>query len=296
MSFKNLKKKRSNLTDLASKLQKSSKNSNYEKDERYWYPERNKDGNGYAVIRFLPPTEGEDYSFVKTFRHGFKAKGGWFFADCPTTIGKDCPVCSSNTDLYTNLGKEKASRIVSGANGRKRKMQYVSNICVIKDPETPENEGKVFLFKYGSKIFEKLMGAVEPEFEDETAIDPFDMWNGANFTLKIRKVDGNVNYDTSKFGEVISLNDDDSVLEEIYKSQHSLNEIIAEDKFLSFDALAVKLNKALGTDTPNAPTESAEPAVLPQTPERSMESEDPTPQEDDKESEDTLNFFKDMAE
>jgi hypothetical protein len=195
MSFKDLKK---NSTSMASKLQeeleKSNKSNDY-KDDRFWRPTLDSASNGYAVIRFLPAVESEDIPWVKLYSHAFMGKGGWFIHNCPTTLGEKCPVCEANGELW-NSGTESDKRI---ARDRKRKLNYVSNILVVEDPAAPQNKGKVFLFKYGKKIFDKIQEQMNPEFEDENAVNPFDFWKGANFKLKVRKVEGYVNYDKSEF-------------------------------------------------------------------------------------------------
>lgn len=260
MSFKNLKKTRSNISDLANKLQAGGKKQ-FEKDERLWYPKRDENGNGFAVIRFMPPADDDDVSFVQTFRHGFQAKNGWYIEECPTTIGQQCPVCTANSNLYETEGKEIASRTVSGQNGRKRKMQYLANIYVKSDPESPENEGKIFLFKFGARIFEKITSAVSPDFKDEEAIDPFHLYEGADFTLKIRKVDGNVNYDSSSFAASAPLLDDEKALEVAYDSLYNLSAEIAPDKYKSYADLEKKFNRVVGNSQPDAANDSAQEAA-----------------------------------
>jgi len=248
MGFKDLKK---NSTSMASKLQeeleKSNKSNDY-KDDRFWRPTLDSASNGYAVIRFLPAVEGEDIPWVKLYSHAFKGKGGWFIHNCPTTLGEKCPVCEANSELW-NSGTESDKRI---ARDRKRKLNYVSNIMVVEDPAAPQNKGKVFLFKYGKKIFEKIQGQMNPEFQDESAVNPFDFWKGANFKLKVRKVDGYVNYDKSEFSAASELFDgDDAKLEALWKKQYSLKEFINPKEFKSYPELKTKLVDALGGDVRN---------------------------------------------
>ena len=295
MSFNKLKKQRSNIADLAAKLETQGKKT-YETDDRFWYPKRDENGNGYAIFRFLPAPGEEDAAYVQTFRHGYKGPNGWYIEECPTTIGEQCPVCTANSALYTDLGQEAASRIVSGQNGRKRKMQYVANIYVVSDPETPDNEGKVFLYKFGAKIFEKIKVAVSPEFPDETPIDPFDMWEGANFTLKIRKVDGNVNYDSSLFGVSEALLDNDKDLEKIYNSEYSLADLIAPDKYKKHEDLLKRFNQVSGVDEQSGSV--AEPAAT-----RSADTAEPKgshvtelPEAESGEDKETLAFFEGLVE
>ena len=252
MGFKDLKK---NSTTMASKLQeeleKSNKNNDY-KDDRFWRPTLDSASNGYAVIRFLPAVENEDIPWVKLYSHAFKGKSGWFIHNCPTTLGEKCPVCEANGELW-NSGTESDKRI---ARDRKRKLNYVSNILVVEDPAAPQNKGKVFLFKYGKKIFEKIQEQMNPEFEDENAVNPFDFWKGANFKLKIRKVEGYVNYDKSEFSAASELFDgDDAKLEALWKKQYALKEFVNPKEFKSYAELKVKLVDALGGDVRGEATE-----------------------------------------
>ena len=218
-------------------------NTNSSGDERLWKLEVDKSGNGYAVIRFLPAPNGEDLPFVKLYSHAFQGPGGWYIENSLTTLGQKDPVSEYNTTLWNNgtdAGKDLARK-------QKRKLTYVSNIYVVKDPANPENEGKVFLYKYGKKIFDKLTAAMQPEFEDEEAIDPFDFWQGANFSSKAKNVAGYRNYDSSEFAAVSALLDDDEAMEGIWKQQYSLEEFVAPDQFKSYDDLKKRLGYVLGT-------------------------------------------------
>ena len=220
MSFANLKKQ-SSLGSLTQKLVKEVEKMNSNSsggDDRLWKPEMDKTGNGYAVIRFLPAPDGEDLPWVKMYSHGFQGPGGWYIENSLTTIGQKDPVSEYNRTLW-NSGNDKDKEIVRK---QKRKLSYYANIYVVKDPANPANDGNVFLFKFGKKIFDKIMAAMQPEFEDETPINPFDFWQGANFKLKIRKVDGYWNYDKSEFDSPSALLDDDDALEALWKTQHSL--------------------------------------------------------------------------
>lgn len=244
MSFSNLKKQ-SSLGSLTQKLVKEVEkmsNGSSGSDERLWKPEMDKTGNGYAVIRFLPAPDGEDIPWVKMYSHGFQGPGGWYIENSLTTIGQKDPVSEYNRDLW-NSGNEKDKETVRK---QKRKLSYYSNIYVVSDPKNPQNEGKVFLFKYGKKIFDKIMAAMQPEFEDETPINPFDFWQGANFKVKIRKVDGYWNYDKSEFESPSSLHEDDDVLESIWKKEYSLSTLIAPDQFKSYEELEKRLKYVLG--------------------------------------------------
>lgn len=250
MDFKKLKKHSMSADKLADAIAKQSQGS-FEKDERFWTPEVDKAGNGYAVIRFLPTPAAdgdEGLPFVKVFSHSFQGPGGWYIENSLTTIGKDDPVSEYNTKLW-NSGVESNKDI---ARKQKRKLTYISNIYVVSDPKHPENEGKVFLFKYGKKIFDKIKDAASPpeEFADEKPIQPFDFWEGANFKLKIRKVEGYRNYDKSEFDDVSALlGGDDKKLEAVYNSEYGLLEFVGESQFKDYGELKRKLDKVLGIDT-----------------------------------------------
>jgi len=244
MSFLDLKKQ-SKLGSLTAKLVKEVEKLNTvssSSDDRLWKPEVDKAGNGYAVIRFLPAPEGEELPWVKIYNHAFQGTGGWLIDNCLTSINAKCPVCEANSELW-NSGSDANKEI---ARGRKRKMSYYSNIYVVKDPSNPHNEGKVFLFKYGKKIFDKIQAAMQPEFEDESAINPFDFWDGADFKLKIKKVAGYWNYDSSEFALPSPLLKDDEALEAIWKKQYSLVEFVSADKFKSYEQLKTRLDTVLG--------------------------------------------------
>tara|TARA_A100001015_G_scaffold321687_1_gene454116 strand:- start:562 stop:1509 length:948 start_codon:yes stop_codon:yes gene_type:complete len=245
MSFASLKKNRGNFAKLTEQLEATvspQKNSS-NRDDRFWKPQTDKSGNGYALIRFLPPSEGEELPWARVFNHGFKGPGGWLIENCPTTIGKPCPVCEENTRLW-NTGDKDNQNIVRE---RKRKLKYISNIYVVNDPSNPENNGQVFLYSYGKKIFDKLNDLMRPEFADEQEVNPFDLWEGANFKLKIRQVEGYTNYDKSEFEGVSALSDDDSQLETIYNKQYSLEEFTAPEAFKSYEQIQERLNKVLGS-------------------------------------------------
>ena len=247
MSFANLKKqsKLGSLTEKLVKQVEKMNNSESSSDDRFWKLSVDKGNNGYAVIRFLPAPDGEDLPFVKVYSHAFQGSGGWLIDQCLTTINQKCPVCEYNSGLWNNgtdAGKEVARK-------QKRKLTYVSNVYVVKDPANPENEGKVFLFKYGKKIFDKIMEAMQPEYEDETPINAFDFWQGANFKLKAKSVAGYRNYDSSEFAAVGALLDDDDAMEAIWKKQYSLTEFVAPDQFKTYDELKKRLDSVLGAKT-----------------------------------------------
>ena len=245
MSFADLKKQ-SKLGSLTQKLvkevEKMNNNGGSSGDDRLWKLECDKSGNGYAVIRFLPAPNGEDLPFVKLYSHAFQGPGGWYIENSLTTLGQKDPVSEYNTMLWNNgtdAGKEQARK-------QKRKLTYMANIYVVKDPANPSNEGRVFLFKFGKKIFDKLTAAMQPEFEDEEAIDPFDFWQGANFKLKAKNVAGYRNYDSSEFARPDALLDDDDAMEAIWKKEYSLAELVAADQFKSYDDLKKRLDYVLG--------------------------------------------------
>lgn len=238
MSFAALKKNsRTQFKQLADKMASEGK-TNYD-DNRYWTPEIDKSGSGFAIIRFLPAIEGEETPYVKTYSHGFKHGAKWFIENCPTTIGQPCPVCDANSELWETNLKENQDIV----RHRKRQVRYISNIMVLSDAKRPQNEGKVFLFSYGQKIFAKLMSAIEPEFADETPFNPYDFWEGAPFKLKIRNVEGFRNYDKCEFGECCPLSEEDEELEAIWKSQYKLQEFLQPSQFKSYDDIK---NKFLG--------------------------------------------------
>ena len=244
MSFANLKKQ-SSLGSLTAKLVKEVEKTNNTgggADERLWKPELDKTGNGYAVIRFLPAPDSEEIPWAKLYSHAFQGPGGWYIENSLTTVGQKDPVSDHNRDLW-NSGNESDKDVVRK---QKRKLSYYSNIYVVKDPVNPQNEGKVFLFKYGKKIHDKILAAMQPVFEDEEAINPFDFWQGANFKLKICKVDGYWNYDKSEFDKPAPLLDDDDALEALWKKEYSLTEITAPDQFKSYQDLEKRLKYVLG--------------------------------------------------
>ncbi len=262
-------------------------------DERLWKPELDKSGNGYAVIRFLPAVKGEDLPWAKVWNHAFQGPTGqWYIENSLTTLNQKDPVSEHNTRLW-NTGLESDKEI---ARKQKRKLQYFSNIYVVSDAKHPENEGKVFLFRYGKKIFDKITAAMSPEFEDEKAINPFDFWEGANFKLKIRKVDGYWNYDKSEFEDTSKLFEDDSEADKVWKSQHSLAEFTAASNFKSYDELKTRLDAVLsGTvkvgnvadDLDDAPVAKPKVDTKPVT----TKVETPVVEEDD-----TLAYFEKLAE
>ena len=249
MGFSDLKKQ-SSLGSLTAKLVKEVEKTNSKgggTDDRLWKPELDKTGNGYAVIRFLPAPDGEDLPWAKMFSHAFQGPGGWYIENSLTTIGGKDPIGELNRELW-NSGSDADKDI---ARKQKRKLSFYANIYVVSDKANPQNEGKVFLYKFGKKIFDKIMEAMQPEFDDETPINPFDFWEGANFKLKIRQVQGYWNYDSSEFDRPGPLLNDDDALESIWKRQYSLASITAADQFKSYDELKKRLDYVLGNKSTN---------------------------------------------
>ena len=264
------------------------------KDERLWKPELDKSGNGYAVIRFLPAVEGEDMPWAKVWNHAFQGPTGqWYIENSLTTIGQNDPVSELNSK-YWNTGIESDKEI---ARKQKRKLQYFSNIYVVSDSKHPENEGKVFLFRYGKKIFDKIMAAMQPEFEDEKPINPFDFWEGANFKLKIRKVDGYWNYDKSEFEAPSAMFDNDNQIEEVWKQQYALAEYSAPSNFKSYEELKTRLDTVLsGSVTVGNIAEKMEDAPV-ASPVVDTAPVDNTPPfaTDSSEDDDTMDYFQKLA-
>ncbi len=262
-------------------------------DERLWKPELDKSGNGYAIIRFLPAPDGEEMPWVKLWNHAFQGPTGkWYIENSLTTLNQKDPVSEYNSKLW-NSGVESDKEI---ARKQKRKLQYYSNIYVVSDPKHPENEGKVFLVRYGKKIYEKVMEALQPQFEDETPVNPFDFWEGANFKLKIRKVDGYWNYDKSEFDSASKLNEDDSELDKIWKSEYSLKDFLAASNFKTYDELKNRLDDVLtGSQSTSG---SAENVELDDTPEVDVEDKqyvDNVVKTTSTESDDSLDYFQKLA-
>ena len=297
MSFSNLKKQSSlgSLTaKLVSQVEKMNKGSNGV-DDRLWKPEVDKAGNGYAVIRFLPAPDGEDLPWAKLYTHAFQSSGGWYIENSLTTLGQKDPVSEHNSQLW-NSGVDSDKEV---ARKQKRKLSYYSNVYVVKDPSNPSNEGKVFLFRYGKKIFDKITAAMQPEFEDETPINPFDFWAGANFKIKIKKVAGYWNYDSSEFAAPAPLLDDDDAMEAVWKQEHSLAEIVAPDQFKSYEDLKKRLDYVLGlTVAPKRqdPEVADEEFVATPSEERAVVDTTPSSVNPDEDEEDALSYFAKLAE
>ena len=297
MSFSDLKKQ-SSLGSLTSKLVKEVEKMNNGGgggDDRLWKPEVDKTGNGYAVLRFLPAPEGEDIPWAKVYSHAFQGPGGWYIENSLTTLGQKDPVSEENTILW-NTGVDSDKEI---ARKRKRKLSYYSNIYVVSDPKHPENEGKVFLFKFGKKIFDKITEAMNPAFEDEKPINPFDFWSGANFKLKIRKVDGFWNYDKSEFEAPTPVADNDDTIKEIWGKQYPLKPFLETSNFKSYDDLREKFNRVIAgsknTETASEidlPPTTSSPAPVKQAAVGQVNEASKSVDDDD----DTLSYFSKLAE
>ena len=245
-------KKQSNLSSLIDEYNKqTTPETRSFDDERFWKPELDKSGNGYAVIRFLPAPKGEDIPWQRMFSHSFQGPGGWYIENSLTTINKNDPVGEVNRRLW-NSGSEADKET---ARRQKRKLSYYTNIYVVTDTKHPEHEGKVCLYKFGKKIFDKVMEAMQPQFDDEEAINPFDLWKGANFKLKIRKVDGFWNYDKSEFDAVTPLLDTDAALEKVYDAEYPLKPFHEESNFKSYTDLKDKMERVLGQEHDNRTAE-----------------------------------------
>jgi len=290
MSFSDFKNRsKSSIQDLTKKMESMTSKESY-KDDRFWRPELDKASNGYAVIRFLPAVEGEDLPWAKYYSHGFKGKGGWYIEKSRTTLGEKDPVSEMNTELW-NSGIESDKDI---ARQRKRRLHYTSNILVVSDPANPQNEGKIFLYKYGKKIFDKIQEAMQPEFADEDPINPFDFWTGANFKLKVRKVAGFINYDKSEFESASALFDgDDEKLEELWKTQYALSEFTDPTTFKSYDELKKRMNEVLGSDIRNVVSSESTSTAENVDMNTSSSSEETTKTEE--ESTDALSYFEKLA-
>ena len=292
-SFAELKRARNStyekILEETNKLQNTGGRAD---DDRCWKPEVDKAGNGYAVIRFLPAPQGEDLPWVRMFSHGFQGPGGWYIENSLTTLGKDDPVSEYNSSLWNrgdDAGKDQARK-------QKRRLNYVSNILIVKDPAHPEKEGQVYLYKYGKKIFDKLNDMMNPEFEDEDPVNPFDLWEGANLKLKIRNVEGYRNYDKSEFDAHTAIMDDDDKLEALWKSEHSLAEFLDLKNFKSYAELKTKLYRVLGEGVDTTQADEIED-VAPFTPNFSAPSEKEAPvvEKPVENQDDDLDYFQKLA-
>ena len=293
-SFADLKKSRKDdLSKLSDHLKKLNPEQQSKTDERFWYPEVDKMGNGYAVVRFLPAPANEDVPFIRIWTHGFKGPTGqWYIENSLTTLGKTDPVGEYNAKLWNSTSDE-SSPARKQARDQKRKLTFISNIYVVKDPAHPENEGKVFLFKYGKKIFDKINEANNPQFADEVPLNPFDLWNGANFKIKIRNVEGYRNYDKSEFDERGPLLSDDDELKKVWDKEYSLKEFLDEKNFKDYDTLKRKLNVVLGL-TAKATAEAVEDLPRVEAP-KMKAAPAKIDEEEVEEDDDDLSYFKKLA-
>lgn len=304
-SFK--KSSKSSIGKIAKELEKVTKGGgeNSYKDDRFWKAEVDKTGNGYAVIRFLPAPPSEDLPWVRIFSHGFQSKGGWYIENCPTTVGGKCPVCEANNELW-NSGNEDDKNI---ARDRKRKLSYISNIMVIDDPVNPANNGKVFLFRYGKKIFDKINDKMNPQYKDEDAVNPFDFWQGANFKLKIRNVEGYTNYDKSEFSASAPLLDgNDKELEALWRKEYALLDFVKPDQFKPHAELKTKFQsvingsasaKAENMDLSEDEEESTQAKFTPKFPAKEAKApgrEVKAKSESNDSDDDALDYFKRLAQ
>ena len=301
-SLSDLKKSRGGFDNLMKEVEKISKpEGGRTEDDRFWQPSVDKVGNGYAVIRFLPPPQGEDLPWARVWSHGFQGPGGkWYIENSLTTLGQADPVSELNTKLW-NSGVESDKEI---ARKQKRKLTYIANILVIKDPANPENEGQIKLFKFGKKIFDKIKDITDPQFEDEEPVNPFDFWKGANFKLKIRNVEGYRNYDKSEFDSPSEIADSDEEIEAIWKKEHSLAAFLDAKNFKTYDELKKKLDFVL--NGANKSAKKAETAQLddddaPVTKQASKEPKIPTnavkrEEVDFSDDDDSLSYFAKLAE
>lgn len=291
--FSALKKNRGKFQDLSQKLKDDKKGGGgFKEQEGFWKLPVDDAGNGYAVIRFLPAPKGEEYPYIKRFSHSFKDKktNKWYIENSRTTIGEVDPVGEANSALW-NTGLESDKEI---ARSRSRRQEYISNIFVIQDSKHPENEGKAFKFSYGPRIFQKIEGALSPEFEDETPFNPFDLWEGANFKLKARMLDNQRSYDKSGFDAPTALFDgDDAALEKLYASLPSLQEEISADKFKSYEELKKKFDQVTGAYGIPRPSEDDSPK--PKAAENKPRREEPKGS-DDSEEDETMAKYKALLE
>lgn len=300
-SLSELRKSRGNFDTLMKEVEKIAKPAeNSRDDNRFWQPTVDKAGNGYAVIRLLPPPKGEELPWVRVWNHGFQGPSGrWYIENSLTTLNLPDPVSELNSELW-NTGVESNKDI---ARKQKRKLTYISNILVVKDTAHPENDGKVFLYKYGKKIFDKIKDLMQPQFEDEAPVIPFDFWEGANLKLKIRNVEGYRNYDKSEFDGISPIATSDEEIEAIWNQQHGLQDFVAPKNFKSYDELKKKLEMVLkgsptSTMTADSISESRmETAATVDAP--TFRSSRPAPMKTviaDEDEDDAMSYFSKLAE
>jgi len=295
-TFADLKNSRKSQFDkLRDGAESINSKSGGQDDDRFWKPTIDAAGNGSAIIRFLPAPAGEDLPFVRYWDHGFKGPGGWYIENSLTSIGQEDPVTQYNSRLWNEDGSEQAKR---QARDQKRRLHYISNILVISDPGNPSNDGKVFLYRYGKKIFDMINSAMNPEFDDIKPINPFDMWEGANFRLRARNVEGYRNYDKSTFDSSTAISKIDDELEHIWSLTYQLQPFVEPNNFKTYAVLQSRLNRVLGLNTndngnDDATTSTASPAWEPPTTESKAENQQPPAIDDD--DDDSLAFFQGLA-
>jgi hypothetical protein len=295
MSFATLKNNRTDLSKLVAQAQETSGTTTkkFSDDTRFWMPTRDKAGNGYAVIRFLPGDADAATPWVRYWDHAFKGPTGqWYIEKSLTSIGQQDPLSELNSKMW-NSGVEADKTIVRQ---RKRNLRYIANILVVADPSAPENEGQVRLYRFGKKIFDKIMDTLQPQFPDEAPVNPFDMWNGADFTLKIRNVEGYPNYDASSFKDPSAISSDDAYLEEIYNKQYDLNEWTDPSNYKTYDELKSRLALVLGEQAPRTPKQTMDLALDDEIPEfKSSPAPEPTTAESTMDDDDTMQYFAKLA-
>ena len=303
MSFANLKRNRNSIDKLVQAAQSAGggEQTSY-KDDRLWKPTVDKLGNGYAVVRFLPAAEGQDLPWTRYWDHGFKGPTGkWYIERSLTTLGQEDPVGKLNSKLW-NMSDDDKSETRKQARDQKRRLHYVANVLVISDPANPDNEGKVFMYQFGKKIFDKLMDAMQPQYADETPMNPFDFWAGANFKIKIRKVDGWVNYDKSEFDSPSEVyGGDETKLEGLYNSLHDLGEWTDPKNFKSYAELERKLNEVLGQEAVLTPQQEVSlgnqstSRTMREAPPKNIEEMVSVEDDGDGEQEDVTSYFARLA-
>ena len=300
-SLSELRKNRGNFDSLMKEVEKIANPTNEKRgdDDRLWKPSVDKAGNGQAVLRFLPAPPGEELPWVRVYDHGFQGPTGkWYIENSLTTINKPDPLGELNSELW-NSGIEANKEI---ARKQKRRLSYISNVLVVKDPSNPENEGKVFLYKYGKKIFDKIKDVMQPTFEDEKPVNPFDLWEGANFKLRIRQVEGYRNYDKSEFDGNTPLDENEDKLEAVWKQTHSLAAFLDPSNFKSYDELKTKLNTVLGSGTrvPTAekvnPLDAEDELFVETKMKTAAKATEETPPWNDEKSDDNMSYFASLAD
>ena len=295
-NFAELKRQRNKdlkkLTEEVTKVSGGTTEKKSYEDTRFWRPSVDKAGNGYAVIRFLPSPKGEDIPWVQLWSHSFQGPTGkWYIENSLTTLNQKDPVSEHNSALWNSgIDSDKDT-----ARKQKRRLSYIANVYIVKDPANPENEGEVKLFKFGKKIFDKLNDLMNPEFDDETPVNPFDLWEGANFKLKIRNVEGYRNYDKSEFDTPAPASEDDDDLERIWSSEFALQEFVSPENFKTYDELKSRLNFVLDLSDESSFSAPAREEPVVQTRKETVDETESDPWADDSDD-DGLTYFEKLAE